>query len=147
MGNCCTASSSSMEWGGEDWESLRSSSSSGKPKKPCPSSSSRSKVFDESAHVQVQKEENNNNLLGKLRGSCDANGKVTLKISKSELAELLGAIQQNNNDQQQPLMKKKKMKKKELASAEEVLIRLMKTRDHQIISSHWKPVLDTIPEC
>jgi hypothetical protein len=100
-------------------------------------------VFDEkSAYLHHQKE---NDLLGKLRGSCDANGKVTLKISKSELAELLGAIQQNNNDQQQPLMKKKK--KEELASAEEVLIRLMKTRDHQIISSHWKPVLDTIPEC
>ncbi|GAU18381.1 hypothetical protein TSUD_202700 [Trifolium subterraneum] len=123
MGNCCTASSSSMEWGGEDWESLRSSP----PRKPCPSSSS--KVFDES------------NLLGKLRGSSDANGKVKLKISKSELAELLVAIEQNNNiDQQQP-------QKKELASAEEVLIRLMKTRDHQIISSHWKPVLDTIHEC
>ncbi|KAK2412822.1 hypothetical protein P8452_73121 [Trifolium repens] len=146
MGNCCTASSSSMEWGGEDWESLRSSSSSGKPKKPCPSSSSRSKVFDESAHVHVQKEENNNknNILGKLRGSCDANGKVTLKISKSELAELLGAIQQNNQDEPQ----KKQMKKKnELASAEEVLMRLMKTRDHHIISSHWKPVLETILEC
>jgi hypothetical protein len=100
-------------------------------------------VFDESAHVHVHEKEDDNNLLGKLRGSCDANGKVTLKISKSELAELLGAIQQNNNDQQQP----QKKKKNELASAEEVLIRLMKTRDHQIISSHWKPVLDTIPEC
>ncbi|CAJ2649512.1 unnamed protein product [Trifolium pratense] len=142
MGNCCTSSSStSMEWGGEDWESLRSSSPSTKPKNS--SSSSRSKVFDESAHVR---KEENNNLLGKLRDSSDANGKVTLKISKSELAELLGAIQQNNNnnnnDQQQP-----HKQKKELASAEEVLFRLMKTRDHQIISSHWKPVLDTIPEC
>jgi hypothetical protein len=138
MGNCCKAEYSSMEWDGEDWESLRSSSNQSEKPKVC---SSRNKVFDEkSAYLDHQKE---NDLLGKLRGSCDANGKVTLKISKSELAELLGAIQQNNNDQQQP----QKKKKNELASAEEVLMRLMKTRDHHIISSHWKPVLETILEC
>jgi hypothetical protein len=89
MGNCCKAEYSSMEWDGEDWESLRSSSNQSEKPKTC-SSSSRNN----------QKE---NDLLGKLRGSCDANGTVTLMISKSELAELLGAIQQNYNDQQQPL--------------------------------------------
>jgi hypothetical protein len=38
-------------------------------------------------------------------------------------------------------------KKKELASAEEVLFRLMKTKNHEITNNHhWKPVLETIPE-
>ncbi|XP_058750439.1 uncharacterized protein LOC131623449 [Vicia villosa] len=136
MGNCCKASSS-MEWDGEDWGSLNSSNN---------------KVFDEAVHLD-HRQNNENDVLGKLRDSCDANGKVTLKISKSELAELLGAIQQNNNNNNQQPQKqmRKKKKKKELSSAEEVLIRLMKSRDHEIAnkrhcSSNWKPVLDTIPE-
>ncbi|KAK2359020.1 hypothetical protein P8452_78016 [Trifolium repens] len=137
MGNCCKAEYSSMEWDGEDWESLRSSSNQSEKPKTC-SSSSRNN----------QKE---NDLLGKLRGSCDANGKVTLKISKCELAELLGAIQNSNhnNNQQTP---QNQTKKKELACAEQVLFRLMKAREHEIAEkhhcgSHWKPMLDTIPEC
>ncbi|GAU18382.1 hypothetical protein TSUD_202710 [Trifolium subterraneum] len=148
MGNCCTAEYSSMEWDGEDWESLRSSPNQSEKPKAC-SSSSRNKVFDEkSAHLDHKKE---NDLLGKLRGSCDANGKVTLKISKCELAELLGAIQNSNhNNNQQP--QQNQMKKKELACAEQVLFRLMKAREHEIAKkhhcgSHWKPVLDTISEC
>jgi hypothetical protein len=138
MGNCCKPSSS-MEWVGEDWESLRSKPESRKAK-PYPSSS---KVFDEASLDHHQKEID---VLGKLRASCDASGKVTLKISKSELAELLGAIQQNNsNCNQQPQQQMKK--KKELASAEEVLFRLMKTKNHEITNNHhWKPVLETIPE-
>ncbi|XP_050918340.1 uncharacterized protein LOC127135743 [Lathyrus oleraceus] len=86
MGNCCKAASS-MEWGGEDWESLRPR----KEPKPCCSSSSLSsnKVFYEAAHMK---------------------------------------------------------KKKEVASAEQVLDRLIKSKKHRF-NSHWKPsVLDTIPE-
>ncbi|XP_058750441.1 uncharacterized protein LOC131623451 [Vicia villosa] len=138
MGNCCKAASS-MEWGGEDWESL-------KQPKPC-SSSSSSKVFDEAAYLD-HRHNKQNDVLEKLRASCDANGKVTLKISKCELAQLLGAIQQSSNQQPQKQMNKKK----ELGSAEQVLFRLIKARDHEIAnkhhcSSHWRPMLDTIPEC
>ncbi|CAI8611468.1 unnamed protein product [Vicia faba] len=135
MGNCCKPASS-MEWGGEDWESL--------------------KVFDEASHLDHHQNKENG-VLEKLRDSCDANGKVTLKISKSELAELLDAIQQNNNnnnnnnnnDHQQPQHHIKKMKKKkEFGSAEQILYRLIKARDHEIERNHhWKPVLETIPEC
>lgn len=127
-----------MEWGGEDWESL---------KQPKACSSSSSKVFDEAAYFDHHQNKETD-VLGKLRASCDANGKVTLKISKCELAELLGAIQQNNNQQPQKQM----MKMKEVASAEEVLFRLIRAREHETAnkhhcSSHWKPLLDTIPEC
>ncbi|XP_058750442.1 uncharacterized protein LOC131623452 [Vicia villosa] len=137
MGNCCKAASS-MEWGGEDWESL-------KQLKPC--SSSSSKVFDEAAYLDHHKNKETD-VLGKLRASCDANGKVTLKISKCELAQLLGAIQQNSNQRTQ----KQRKKTKESASAEEVLFRLIKAREHETAnkhhcSSHWKPLLDTISEC
>lgn len=135
MGNCCKASSS-MEWDGEDWGSLNSSSN---------------KVIVEAVHLDHHQNKETD-ILGKLRDSCDAaNGKVTLRISKSELAELLEAIQENNNNQK-PQKQMKKKKKKELGSAEEVLFRLMKaSRNHEIAnkhhcSSHWKPVLDTIPE-
>lgn len=103
-------------------------------------------MFEEATHVDNQNKEND--VLGKLRASSDANGKVTLKISKSKLAELLEAIQQNNNQQPQ----KMKMKEEELGSAEQVVYRLIKVRDHEIAkkhhwSSHWKPMLETIPEC
>ncbi|XP_058750429.1 uncharacterized protein LOC131623440 [Vicia villosa] len=128
MGNCCKPASS-MEWGGEDWESLRE--------------------FDEASHIDHRRNKKND-ILGKLRTSSDSNGKITLKISKSELAELLGALQQNNNSQQP--QKQMNKKKEEVGSAEQVLYRLIKARDHEIernhdLSSHWKPVLETIPEC
>lgn len=150
-----------MEWCGDDWESLKSNQTLKKSK----SCSSSSKVFDESHLAQSQRNlclgnivdhKNNSNkekLLGKLRASCDANGKVTLKISRDELAELLGEIQNiNNNNQQQPQQMTMMKKKKQLASAEQVLCRLIKkARDHEIANnhhhSHWKPVLETIPEC
>lgn len=136
MGNCCKASSS-MEWDGEDWGYLKSSSLS-------------NKVSPKASRLDHHRNKEND-VLRKLRDSCDANGKVTLKISKCELAELLGAIQENNNNknnQQQTLTKKKK---RELASAEEVLLRLMKARNNEIAkkhhcSSNWKSVLDIIPE-
>ncbi|XP_058728217.1 uncharacterized protein LOC131599997 [Vicia villosa] len=143
MGNSCMAASS-MEWDGEDWEeSLK------QPKQCSSSSSSSSKVFDQTSHLDHHQNKEND-VLGKLRDSCNVNGKITLKISKSELAELLGAIQQNNNNQEP--QKQMKMKKKELSSAEQVLYRIIKARDHEIAnkhhwSSHWKPVLETIPEC
>ncbi|XP_050917863.1 uncharacterized protein LOC127135094 [Lathyrus oleraceus] len=141
MGNSCMAASS-MEWDGEDWESI-------KQPKQC-SSSTSNKVFDEAIYLDHHQNKEND-VLGKLRDSCDANGKVTLKISKCELAELLGAIQQKNNNNNQQTQKQMKKKKKELGSAEQVLFRLIKARDHEIAkehhwSSHWKPVLDTIPE-
>ncbi|XP_058750433.1 uncharacterized protein LOC131623443 [Vicia villosa] len=145
MGNSCMAASS-MEWDGEDWESLEQP----KPCSSSSSSSSSSKVLDEAAYLD-HRQNKENNILGKLRASCDANGKVTLKISKCELAELLGAILQNNNkNHQQPQLVMKK--KKELASAEQILFRLMKARNHEIEKKHhgsgqWKPMLETIPEC
>ncbi|KAL5066286.1 hypothetical protein RYX36_028023 [Vicia faba] len=116
-----------MEWGGDDWESL---------KQPKPCSSSSSKVFDEAAYLDHHHNKETD-VLGKLRASCDGNGKVTLKISKCELAELLEAIEK---------------KKKESASGERVLFRLIKAREHETAnkhhcSSHWKPMLDTIREC
>lgn len=137
MGNCCKAAPS-MEFGGEDWGSLKSS----KPK-ACRSSSS--KVSDEAHLDHPQKE---NDLLERFRASGDASGKVTLKISKSELAELLGAIQNSSNNQQ-PQKQMKKTTTNELGSAEQVLYRLIKARDHEIANKHdhWKPVLETIPEC
>jgi hypothetical protein len=143
MGNCCKAASS-MEFGGEDWGSLNSSKQTKKPKpKACRSSSS--KVFDEARLDHPQKE---NDLLERLRASGDASGKVTLKISKSELAELLGAIQNSSNNQQPQKQMKKKMAN-ELGSAEQVLYRLIKARDNEIANKHdhWKPMLETIPEC
>ncbi|XP_058776005.1 uncharacterized protein LOC131650088 [Vicia villosa] len=144
MGNSCMAASS-MEWDGEDWESL-------KQPKQC-SSSLSSKVFDEDAYLDHKNKETD--VLGKLRASCDANGKVTLKISKCELAELLGAIQRNNNNNNNKNHKQPQLvmkKKKELASAEQILFRLMSARNHEIEKKHhgsgqWKPMLETILEC
>ncbi|KAI5414606.1 uncharacterized protein LOC127135095 [Lathyrus oleraceus] len=132
MGNCCKAASS-MEWGGEDWESL--------------------KVFDEASHLD-HRQKKENDMLEKLRDSCDVNGRVTLKISKSELAELLGAIQQNNNNnhqQAQHHIKNMTKKKKELGSAEQVLYRLIKAKDQEIVNKNhcntqWKPMLESISE-
>ncbi|CAI8611470.1 unnamed protein product [Vicia faba] len=139
MGNSCMVASS-MEW-----KSLK------KPKSCSSSSSSSSiKVFDEAVYLDHYQNKEND-VLEKLRDSCDANGKVTFKISKCELAELLGALQQNNNNNHRP-QKQAKMNKKELSSAEEVLYRLIKAKDYEIANkhhgiSHWKPMLETISEC
>ncbi|XP_020225838.1 uncharacterized protein LOC109807673 [Cajanus cajan] len=123
MGNCCKPASS-MEWDGEDWSFLMSENNSS------------SKVFDQAhAHAlnlgKVQKEK----LMGTLRASSsDANGKVTIKISKKELAQLLDNQQQLNT------------KQAGTASAEQVLLRLIKARDNDARHRLWRPVLETIPE-
>ncbi|KAK7387768.1 hypothetical protein VNO78_22560 [Psophocarpus tetragonolobus] len=129
MGNCCEAASS-MEWDGEDWSDLMSKKTSS------------SKVFDEAgcgrglSLRKVQKEK----LIEGLRASPDANGKVKIKVSKKELAELLENQQQqviHNNHKQLPR-----------ASAEQVLLRLIKARrdHHHARHGFWTPVLETIPE-
>ncbi|KAH1243775.1 hypothetical protein GmHk_07G020786 [Glycine max] len=83
---------SSMEWDGEDWSDLTSKKTRS------------SKVFEE-AHThghghwlnlgKVQKEK----LMEALRVSPNANGKVKIKISKKELAELLEKQQHVNKKQ------------------------------------------------
>ncbi|KAK7303294.1 hypothetical protein RJT34_14197 [Clitoria ternatea] len=116
MGNCCNTGSS-MDWGGDDWGSLSS-----KHKRRM---SSR-KVFDEVHGLSlgnVEKEK----LLGALRASSDADGKVKIKISKKELDKLLGKGTENQ-------------------SAEQVLVHLMNARDHHAHHRQWKPVLQSIPE-
>ncbi|KAG2406993.1 hypothetical protein LR48_Vigan01g337000 [Vigna angularis] len=123
MGNCCKAASP-MEWDGEDWSDL-------KPKK----TSSR-KVIDESGGdvlslAKVQKLK----LMESLRASPDENGKVKIMISKKELAKLLSGKQQQ--------VKKKQAVR---GSAEDVLLRLMKARDHESGQGLWMPALETIPE-
>ncbi|KAL2341277.1 hypothetical protein Fmac_009217 [Flemingia macrophylla] len=127
MGNCC-ATESAMDWGGDDWGSLTSKQSKRRKRM-----SSR-KVFDEVhgenfGHVEKEK------LLGVLRASSDANGKVKIKISKKELAELLGGN------------KEKKQLGEGHASAEQVLARLIHVRDHDHAQHRpWRPVLQSIPE-
>ncbi|WVZ11542.1 hypothetical protein V8G54_016072 [Vigna mungo] len=123
MGNCCMAASS-MEWDGEDWSDLKSKKMSSR------------KVFDESGGdvlslAKVQKLK----LMGSLRASPDANGKVKIMISKKELAKLL-------LEKQQQVNKKKVVR----GSAEEVLLRLMKARDNESGQGLWMPALETIPE-
>lgn len=129
--------SSSMEWDGEDWGSLTSKQKGRK--------SSR-KVFDE-VHGHgglnlgnVEKEK----LLGALRASSDANGKVKIMISKKELAELLGGRGTENHASAAAGAGHH-------ASAEHVLVRLINARDH--VNDHhdahhkpWRPVLQSIPE-
>ena len=114
-----------MEWDGEDWSDLTTS------KKTI-----SSKVFDEThanadhGHElslgKVQKEK----FMGALRASLDANyGKAKIKISKKELEEV----------------NKKQVGR---ASAEQVLVRLIKAR-HQYNDSRqglWMPMLESIPE-
>lgn len=124
MGNCCMAASS-MEWDGEDWSDLKSNKKM----------SSR-KVFDESGGdvlslAKVQKLKH----MGSLRASPDANGKVKIMISKKELAKLL-------LEKQQQVNKKQAVR----GSAEEVLLRLVKARDHESGQRLWMPALETIPE-
>lgn len=132
MGNCCTTASSSMEWAGDEWGSLTS-----RHKRMM----SSNKVFDE-VHVLNFGNVEQERLLGALRASSDANGKVKIKISKKELAELMGGIEK----QQQQI-------KNQVGhvSAEQVLVRLISTRDH--VNEHhdahhgpWRPVLQSIPE-
>ncbi|TKY72152.1 hypothetical protein E2542_SST00890 [Spatholobus suberectus] len=123
MGNCC-ATESAMDWGGNDWGSLSS-----KHKRRIMSSR---KVFDEVHGVSlgnVEKEK----LLGALRASSDANGKVKIKISKKELEELLGGREKQQGERH--------------ASAEQVLASLIHARDHHDAHHRpWRPVLQSIPE-
>ncbi|XP_054776433.1 uncharacterized protein LOC129284938 [Prosopis cineraria] len=121
MGNCCRKTSS-MEWAGDDWGSLRSSSST-----------RSSKVFDED-HAWPEKKQ----LLGACSSSDRSNkesGKVTIKISKKELEELMRGLG-------------KKEREGRSASAEQVLVRLLSARDHHHHAQHgpWRPVLQSIPE-
>ncbi|XP_027339503.1 uncharacterized protein LOC113853203 [Abrus precatorius] len=126
MGNCCTTVSS-MDWGGDDWGSLSS-----KHKRKM-----SSKVFDEVDGLSLGNVEKER-LLGALRASSDANGKVKIKISKKELAELL--------------RRREKQGEGGHASAEQVLVRLIHAKDHVSNEHHdahhrpWKPVLQSIPE-
>ncbi|XP_020225889.1 uncharacterized protein LOC109807713 [Cajanus cajan] len=123
MGNCCKPASS-LEWDGEDWSFMTSDNKSS------------TKVFDETrGHAlnlgKLQKEK----LMGALRASSsDASGKVTIRISKKELEELL--------EKQQHLNKKQVGR----ASAAQVLLRLKNARDHDARHRLWRPVLESIPE-
>ncbi|WJX22799.1 hypothetical protein P8452_12075 [Trifolium repens] len=126
MGNCCVVSSS-MEWAGEDWGSLTSKHKS---------RMNSSKVFDEIHGMSLGNIEKER-LLGALRASSDANGKVKIKISKKELAVLLG--EKKNQDDSNTRH----------ASAEQVLVGLLNARDHVNHDGHhrqWKPMLQSIPE-
>ncbi|XP_028767794.1 uncharacterized protein LOC114725447 [Neltuma alba] len=125
MGNCCRKTSA-VDWDGDDWGSLRSSTRS-------------SKVFDE-VHAWSEVDEvvvpEKKQLLGGMGASSSSNnGKVTIKMSKKELEELMG------------LMGKKEREGRALA--EQVLVRLLSARDHHHVSDHhrpWRPVLQSIPE-
>ncbi|XP_020225826.1 uncharacterized protein LOC109807661 [Cajanus cajan] len=119
MGNCCKPVSS-MEWDGEDWSFLTSKNTS----------SSNQDHGHGLSLGKVQKEK----LMEALRVSPDVNGTVKIKISKKELTELLEKQQQLNKMQAGT------------ASAEQVLLRLIKARDHDDRHRLWRPVLETIPE-
>ncbi|KAK4258999.1 hypothetical protein QN277_005379 [Acacia crassicarpa] len=126
MGNCCRKPSSSMEWAGDDWGSLRSS-----------------KVFDEGLAWKEAAPEKKRLLTGEMRTSSSSdnnnNGKVTIKISKKELEELMAGLGMN----------KERQGSSRASSAEQVLVRLLSARDnhhHNAHHSHWRPVLQSIPE-
>ncbi|KAG2395719.1 hypothetical protein LR48_Vigan09g208400 [Vigna angularis] len=127
MGNCCATESS---WGGDDWGSLSSKRRS----------MSSGKVFDEVHEASLDKVEKEK-LLGALRAFSDANGKVKIKISKKELAQLLGGKESG-----------KHLGEEGHASAEQFLARLIHARDHSSNEYHdvhhrpWRPVLQSIPE-
>ncbi|KAJ1405590.1 hypothetical protein SESBI_25732 [Sesbania bispinosa] len=131
MGNCCKPAASSMEWGGDDWGSLASDHEK--------KNTRSNKVFDVEGHGlrNLPKEK----LLGTPGTSSDVHGTVKIKVSKKELAELLGGIEKQQQQKKQG---------KGRASAEQVLLRLINARDHanQLHHHHgpWKPVLETIPE-
>ncbi|WVY93147.1 hypothetical protein V8G54_032235 [Vigna mungo] len=130
MGNCC-ATETSMNWGGDDWGSLSSKRRS----------MSSGKVFDEVHETSLEKVEKEK-LLGALRAYSDANGKVKIKISKKELAQLLGGKESDKHLGEEG----------HVASAEQVLARLIHARDHSSNEYHdvhhrpWRPVLQSIPE-
>lgn len=110
-----------MEFGGDDWESLTSKHNSTK---------STSKVFDE-VHEFSLVDKEKERILGALKAFSDANGKVKIKISKKELAVLLGETE----------------KKEGYASAEQVLARLIDAKEqHDVHHRPWKPALQSIPE-
>lgn len=116
-----------MEWAGDDWGSLTSKHNS---------RMNSSKVFDEVHGMSLDNKEKHN-LLGALRASSDANGKVKIKISKKELAVLLGEKKNQGGGGTGH------------ASAEQVLVGLLNARDHVSHDVHhrtWKPVLQSIPE-
>ncbi|OIW00061.1 hypothetical protein TanjilG_26398 [Lupinus angustifolius] len=105
------------------------------------------KVFDESQGLSLGKVKKEN-LSEALRASCDVNGMVKVKISKKELAELLGGIEKQN---EMMMKKKKQVGRSTSSSAEQVLDRLIKAREqeNQYHDSHrrpWRPVLHTINE-
>ncbi|WVZ11541.1 hypothetical protein V8G54_016071 [Vigna mungo] len=114
MGNCIKPASS-MEWDGEDWSDLKSKKSSS------------SKEFGKGHELSLGKGQKEK-LMQTLRVSPDASGKVKIKISKKELAELFEKQQHQR------------------ASAEEVLLRLMKARNDDAGHRLWIPMLESIPE-
>ncbi|XP_057419715.1 uncharacterized protein LOC130713905 [Lotus japonicus] len=128
MGNCIVPASS-MEWGGDDWGSLRSDEHTR-------SSSSSNKVFDE-GHALSLRNVPKEKLLGALKSSCDANGKVKIKMSKKEVAELLVVIEKQQQNK----------KAGGASSAEQVLLRLINANHHHHDhDAPWRPVLETVPE-
>ncbi|KAK7387771.1 hypothetical protein VNO78_22563 [Psophocarpus tetragonolobus] len=129
MGNCCEPASS-MEWDGHDWSDLMSKKTSS------------TKVFDEAHGLSLGKVQKEKLMGSALRASPDANGKVKIKISKKQLAELL------ENQQQQVINNNNNNKQLPRASAEQVLLRLIKARrdHHHARHGFWKPVLKSIPE-
>nr|AFK34079.1 unknown [Lotus japonicus] len=125
MGNCCFKTESSMGWDGEDWGSFTSKRSS--------------KVFDEGQGLSLGNVEREK-LIGMLRASSDADGKVKIKISKKELKKLLGDQTVKNKQADH-----EGHGQHGHASAEQVLVGLINARDHHG-DHHWKPALQSIPE-
>ncbi|WCJ32919.1 hypothetical protein M5689_014314 [Euphorbia peplus] len=102
MGNCLRRDSA-MQWGGDDW-------------------GSSSDYMTTSSHDDYEKEEGSSKLSN--------NKEVKVKISKQQLAELLGRVDMNE------------------LSVQQVLAELMNITD-SVVSDHnrpWKPNLQTIPE-
>ncbi|OIV95837.1 hypothetical protein TanjilG_06813 [Lupinus angustifolius] len=114
MGNCSTIPLP-MEWACEDWGS----------------ETSEHEVFDDDEVDHGLKNVEKERLLGSLRASSDANGKVKVMISKKELEEFL--LQKHDIGAGN-------------ASAEQVLVRLINAK--YVVNHHrpWTPVLHSIPE-
>ncbi|WCJ32916.1 hypothetical protein M5689_014311 [Euphorbia peplus] len=106
MGNCLHHDST-MQWGGDDW------------------GSSSSYSINAISHDNYEKEER------ELLQECSKNNKeVKIKISKKQLAELLGRVFMDE------------------LSIDQVLAQLVNITD-TVVSNHnrpWKPNLQTIPE-
>ncbi|MED6123042.1 hypothetical protein PIB30_045522 [Stylosanthes scabra] len=129
MGNCCNAESRSMEWAGEDWSDLvnppEKNNTVNRKRRPL-----KNKVIDDLGATICDDGNNNNN-----NGS-----RIKIRISKKELARLL-------SDTSTTLQERKGQFRQRRASAEQVLLRLLKARDDaQNIHTPWKPQLDSIPE-